>query len=111
MSNPVTIGRIVIYTSRTGDYVMPAIVSATKSTLFQPNVEAGNIPDCSSDEHVHLAVFTAGTPGKRREALDFKVESEHPVSENVAGTYQEWDIPHDASGEPGTWCWPHQADL
>ncbi len=103
-----TIGRIVHYRSRTGDYVVPAIVTATRDTLHRPNVEAGLIPDCSTDEHVHLTVFTPGPPGKRAAATDFLVESEHGRAENVGGLYQEWDIPKAPDGElaPGTWCWP-----
>lgn len=112
-----SIGRIVIYRSRTGDYDCPAIVTATAETLNPKGVELGHIPALSSDEHIHLTVFTAGKPGLRRGAGDFKVESEHGRSENVAGCYQEWDIPHceppeipyDAGAEalkPGTWRWP-----
>jgi hypothetical protein len=65
--------------------------------------------DLSSDTHVHLTVFTPGKPGKRRSADDFLVESEHGRSENVAGCYQEWDIPFvDVGGviTPGSWRWP-----
>jgi hypothetical protein len=108
-----TIGRIVVYRSRTGDYDVPAIINCTTDTLNPKGVEAGYVPDLSSDLHVHLTVFTPGKPGLRTDALDFKVESEHGRSENVAGSYQEWDIPvHDDEGraptppEPGTWRWP-----
>ena len=105
-----TIGRIVIYRSRTGDYDVPAIVTATTDTLNPKGVEAGHIPPLTSPSHVHLTVFTAGKPGLRQGAEDFKVTSEQPVSENVAGCYQEWDIPEDATRDaevpPGTWRWP-----
>lgn len=103
------IGRIVLYRSRTGDYDVPAIVTATVNTLNPKGVELGHIPALSSPDHVHLTCFTAGKPGMRRGADDFKVESPHPTSENVAGTYQEWDIPWSPEGtdvEPGTWRWP-----
>lgn len=114
-----SIGRIVIYRSRTGDYDVPAIVTATTETLNPKGVELGHIPDLSSDRHVHLTCFTAGKPGKRRGAEDFKVESEHGRSENVSGCYQEWDIPFDGDVEelpagnpdevaPGTWRWPER---
>jgi hypothetical protein len=113
-----TIGRIVIYRSRTGDYDVPAIITATVETLNPKGVELGHIPALSSDDHVHLTCFTAGKPGKRRDAEDFLVESEHGRSENVAGCYQEWDIPFspaqppipDASRSivPGTWRWPER---
>jgi hypothetical protein len=117
-----TIGRIVIYRSRTGSYSVPAIVTATTETLNPQGVAAGHVPALSSDEHVHLTVFTPGRPGMRGGAGDFVVESQHGRSENVAGCYQEWDIPHDGlppadkivAGEraeqaPGTWSWPQRA--
>lgn len=110
------LGTIVIYRSRTGDYDVPAIVTANTESLDAKGVEAGHIPALSSYDRVHLTVFTAGKPGLRSGATDFKVESEHPRSENVAGCYQEWDIPrHDvgnwspatgvpgADPAPGTW--------
>ena len=110
-----SIGRVVIYRSRTGDYDVPAMVTATVSSLNPKGVELGHIPALSSASHVHLTVLTPGKPGKRRDAEDFKTESPHGRSENVAGTYQEWDIPS-AFGDsqpaeggevpPGTWRWP-----
>lgn len=103
------IGRIVIYRSRTGDYDVPAIVTATVDTLNPKGVELGHIPDLSGNNCVHLTCFTAGKPGKRRDAEDFKEESPHPRSENVAGCYQEWDIGEATSEEnpePGSWRWP-----
>ena len=103
-----TIGRIVVYRSRTGDYDVPAIINATKASLNPKGVELGHVPDLSSDTHVHLTVFTPGKPGMRRDADDFKVESEHDRSENVAGCYQEWDIPFVDVGAhvlPGSWRW------
>ena len=104
-----TIGRIVIYRSRTGDYDVPAIITATQDTLNRKGVEAGHIPDLSGAACVHLTVFTAGKPGRRRDADDFLVESDHGRSENVAGCYQEWDIPcGDGALMPGTWRWPER---
>lgn len=112
-----TIGRIVIYRSRTGDYDVPAIVTATTDTLNPKGVELGHVPPLSGPDHVHLTCFTAGTPGMRRGAQDFLVESAHPRSENVAGCYQEWNIPPvdlPPLGEvppepgPGTWRWPER---
>jgi hypothetical protein len=104
-----TIGRIVIYRSRTGDYDVPAMIVGTVDTLNPKNVEAGYLPGLSSDEHVHLVVFTPGPPGKRAAAADFKTESEHGRSENVSGTYQEWDIPRTVVHPgPGTWRWPER---
>lgn len=119
-----TIGRIVIYRSRTGDYDIPAMVTATTDTLNRKGVEAGYVPDLSSDEHVHLTVFSPGMPGLRKtgEHTDFKVVSKHPVSKNVSGCYQEWDIAQWVSPDvmggpdisvtapvdpaPGSWRWP-----
>ena len=79
-----------------------------------------HVPALSGDKHVHLTCFTAGKPGMRRGAQDFRVESKHPRSENVAGCYQEWDISFHAGGNqplgelpiapaPGTWRWPERA--
>jgi len=115
-----TIGRIVIYRSRTGDYDVPAVITATRETLNRKGAELGHVPDLSSDGHVHLTVLTPGKPGERRDAADFKVESEYERSENVAGCYQEWDIPQqldlppeatavlDPEPAPGTWRWPER---
>lgn len=105
-----TIGRIVIYRSKTGDYVMPAIITATTETLYRPNVEAGHVPDLSSDMHVHLVVFTAGMPGhvalttaENHPELADPSRRNHPYG----GTYQEWDIPWNADASAaGAWSWP-----
>ena len=115
----ITIGRIVIYKSRTGDYVVPAIVNCTADTLSPRGVEAGHVPPLTGQGHVHLTVLTPGKPGMRRGASDFVVESEHGRSENQGGTYTEWDIPpatpdgliqsYDQSYDqmpPATWAWP-----
>lgn len=118
-----SLGRIVIYRSRTGDYDLPAIVNATKDSLNPKGVEAGYVPDLSSPTHVHLTVFSPGRGGLRKGAEDFKVTSPFPVSENVSGCYQEWDIAYAydpdeertygesmqriAEVAPGTWRWPH----
>lgn len=113
-----SIGRIVTYRSRTGDYDVPAIINCTVDSINEKGVALGHVPDLSGDEHVHLTVFTPGKPGKRRDADNFKVESEHGRSENVAGCYQEWDIPFYGGptsdlpeGEeipPGSWRWPEK---
>jgi hypothetical protein len=101
-----TIGRIVIYRSRTGDYDVPAIITATIESLNRKGVELGHVPDLEAPGNVHLTVFTPGKPGMRRGADDFQVESAHGRSENVAGCYQEWDIPYSPEPSPGTWRWP-----
>lgn len=109
-----TIGRIVIYRSRTGNYDVPAIVNCTTETIYQPGVDAGHVPPLSSPDHVHLTVLTPGKPGLRQTADDFKVESPHGRGENVAGCYQEWDVPFEdpiGGGEqpaPGSWRWPER---
>jgi hypothetical protein len=103
------IGDRVIYRSRTGDYDVPAIVNCTVDTINPEGVELGHVPALSGDYCVHLTVLTPGKPGMRREATDFKTESPHGRSENVAGTYQEWDVAynHDGNDEPapGSWRW------
>lgn len=103
-----TIGRIVIYRSRTGNYSVPAIVTATVDTLAPEGVkryeETGGhegVPPLSSETHVHLTVLTPGKPGLRVNAQDFEVESPHGRAENVGGVYQEWDVPLDAAPEFG----------
>lgn len=99
-----TIGRIVHYRSRTGNYTVPAIITATQETLYRPGVDGGFVPDLTDARNVHLTVFTPGKPGLRTTADDFVAPSVPPVSENVAGTYQEWDVPE--GDGPGTWQWP-----
>lgn len=108
-----SIGRIVTYRSRTGDYDVPAIVTATTETLnpkgpaaYEESGGHKGVPPLSSETHVHLTVFTPGLPGQRATAEDFKVQSEHGMSENVSGCYQEWDIPFYAEPAPGAWRWP-----
>lgn len=101
-----TLCRMVVYRSRTGDYEVPAVVNCTHDSIHPKGVELGHVPPLTEPGNVHLTVFTPGKPGKRRGAKDFKVTSPHPVSENVAGSYQEWDIPYDPEGGPGTWRWP-----
>lgn len=107
-----TIGRIVRFRSRTGSYTVPAIITATVDTLDPRGVELGHVSGLSSPTHVHLTVFTSGKPGMRRGADNFVgARAAEPVSENVAGCYQEWNVPLDVpevEGEeyPGTWHWP-----
>jgi hypothetical protein len=116
---PPQIGTVVIYRSRTGRYDCPAVVVATAETLDPNGVELGHVPPITNpSEHVHLVVLTPGIPGKRSTATDFLAQSPHGHRENVAGTYQEFDIPFDpvpppdktVHGEPttprpGTWRW------
>ena len=121
MMSGLGLGRFVIYRSRTGSYSVPAVITCTTRSLNPAGVESGNLPPLSSDEHVHLTVFTPGKPGLRAAAADFLVTNQMPVSENVAGCYQEWDIsywePDDGQKQawgtgdysvqpPATWAWP-----
>lgn len=113
-----SIGRVVVFRSRTGTYSMPALISATVDTLHRPNVDAGHIPELTSDRHVHLTAFTAGIPGERSASSDPELGKANPPA---GGTLQEWDVeewaPVDADGaafaagdytaQPaGTWAWP-----
>lgn len=105
-----TIGRIVTYRSRTGDYDLPAIVNCTTETLSPKGVEAGHVPDLSGDMCVHLTVFTPGKPGTARDQA-FEVESPHGRGVNVAGCYQEWDVMPSrdpATPDAGSWRWPER---
>lgn len=106
------IGDIVTYVSRTGNYVVPAIVNCTTETIHPPGVAAGFVWPLSSSEHVHLTVFSPGRPGMRTAGgsgpADFVNPSTYPISENVSGCYQEWDIAFDPDGGAGTW---HPRDL
>lgn len=106
-----TIGRIVTYRSKTGSYDLPAIVTATTATLDPKGVELGHVPPLSSDEHVHLTVFTCGKRGTAREGNEVNGEA-------AGGSYQEWDVVHGLIGEtatgeaieppPGSWRWPER---
>lgn len=116
-----TIGRIVLYRSRTGLYTVPAIVAATEDTLAQSGIAAwvrsgrtAGTPPLSSALHVHLVVCTPGIPrcgmNMPKEALALMHEDVMP-SENMAGTYQEWDVAFDGGDqdveqEPCSWRWP-----
>jgi hypothetical protein len=97
-----TIGRIVTYRSKTGDYDVPAVVNCTVDTLSPKGVEPGHVPALSSDQHVHLTLFTPGKQGTARPG--------NAVNNAAAGgTYQEFDIPPATSQEnpePGDWRWP-----
>lgn len=110
-----TIGRIVLYRSRTGQYTVPAIITATSITLNPSGVKAGGVAPLTDSQNVHLTVFTPGKPGLRGNAQDFVGRADAPISENVAGCYQEWDVPPasehgplaDRDGqEPGSYRWP-----
>lgn len=117
-----TLGRVVLYRSRTGNYTVPGIVTAVEGSLYQPNVDAGYIAGLSSDTHVHLSALTPGKPGTRGpENVDMVVPDSpgRPIRPNLAGLYQEDDVPywdpvdcgvfdhqHLDEQPAGTWTWP-----
>lgn len=103
-----SIGRIVVYRSRTDKYDLPGVVNCTRDTLNPEGVEMGNLPDLSDDLHVHLTVFSPGSSGLRAQAADFVAESPHGRHENHGGTYTEWNVGYDPQGAPGTWRWPER---
>lgn len=100
-----TIGRIVIYRSRTGNYDVPAIITATDDRM---GVELGHVPPLTGYNAVHLTVFTPGKQGTAREGNE--------VNPTIGGgsSYQEFDIPQseeldiDETPAPGTWRWPER---
>lgn len=97
-----SIGRIVTYRSRTGNYSCPAIITATVESLWPEGVERGEVPALSSPGHVHLHVFTPGGQGSYAE---HDVPFDHPmplVDVETAG-----DGPHTAPAQaPRSWRWP-----
>lgn len=121
-----TLGRIVLFRSRTGDYDVPAIITATKASLNPKGVKAGAVPKLDSDQHLHLTVFTPGTPavgvnapGRTTEKAAKEKLPEGASSLNLSGCYQEWNVPPqvppivgdpEARGtqelSPGAWRWP-----
>lgn len=112
-----SIGRIVVYRSRTGAWSVPAIVAATQETLNVDLVKAGYCPDLDSPEHVHLVVFSPGRPMTPQEQTVLHANFVNPpVDEawtdvNMGGTFREWNIPIDVGSEeqaPGTWRWPER---
>lgn len=117
------IGRIVWYRSKTGNYTLPAMITATVETLHRPNVEAGHVPDLDSPTHVHLTVNTCGIPGERAADVDPTLGT--GPSQPYGGSYPEWNVPYDEMGstddtyesvagggedddrqQAGTWMWP-----
>ena len=78
-----TLGRIVLYRGKLGRQLWrPAIVVCTRWDLDPEGVEAGEIPDITGDNNVHLHVFT---PSER-------------------GFFTEYDVAF--GDEPGNWRWP-----
>lgn len=106
-----TLGDTVHYRSKTAAYTLAARVSATRGTLFRLGVEEGNVPDLDDEMHVHLTVDTPGIAGRRNSTTPPEVgEALTSRSTPAGGTYQEWNVPYDPTGETGgTWMWPARA--
>lgn len=82
-----TIGRIVIYRGKRGrQNVRAALITCTVDTLDRAGVEAGEVQDLDSVNHVHLNVFT---PSQIGAFVEFNV----PMAEG-------------AELQPGEWSWP-----
>ncbi|HEX7246433.1 MAG TPA: hypothetical protein VF245_12810 [Solirubrobacterales bacterium] len=99
-----TIGRMVVYRSKTGSYDLPAVVTATQLSLDPKGVELGHVPELSGTDRVHLTVFTCGKQGTAREGNAVNNEA-------AGGSYQEFDIPQHVEGDeiaPGSWRWPER---
>lgn len=88
MNNPIMIGRVVWYRSKTGRYTCPAIITAITATLYQPAVDGGHIKPLTDETHVHLHVLTPGIPGERLPGTDPSIGQANP-----GGYYQEFDVP------------------
>jgi len=65
MTSPiVTAGRIVMYRGKYGfNTLRPAIVVCTVDTLDPRGVQTGEVSALSTDQHVHLQVFTPSEKG------------------------------------------------
>ena len=131
LSNP--FGDVVAYRSRTGDYTVPALVCATVDSINPEGVRRGRVPPLTSETHVHLVCFTPGDPRRFVDDQPYdattpsvtftRIDPSQPLGERAVGpgtprdpahitvaspfggTYQEWDIPFDPDGAPGTWRW------
>lgn len=90
-----SIGRIVTYRSKTGNYDVPAIVTATADSLWSEGVERGDVPPLDSPEHVHLHVLTPGAQGSYQE---FNVPSADVVADGL-----NYETPPARS-----WRWPER---
>ncbi len=99
-----TITRMVKYRSKTGNYDLPAVVTATTETLDPEGVDLGHVPPLTDASHVHLTVFTCGKQGTAREGHMINLQA-------AGGTYQEFDIPWAGEGDeipPGSWRFPER---
>lgn len=104
-----TVGRIVHYRSKTGNYTLPAMITATHETLWPEGVALGEVPALSSEAHVHLQVFTPGIaesypehdvpfyPGPRSDVGHFAAA--------IAGVSPPDGPPEQPAG---SWRWPER---
>lgn len=96
------LGSVVIYRSKTGDYDLAAIVTATSETLSSGGVEAGEVKPLSDRTNVHLQVFT---PGKARHYQEFDVPQDDVGATTVQAVIDAGVLP---APTPGTWRWPER---
>jgi hypothetical protein len=84
-----SIGRIVHYRSKTGNYIMPAMIIATQDSLWAAGVEKGDVDPITDPTNVHLLCFTTGKQIQ----------------------YQEFNVPQVPGPDrmiPQTWWWPER---
>lgn len=119
MSQKATIGRIVTYRTdgRNGiEYDLPAIVNCTRDTHPGPQYPNGKLNPLmipSSDEHVHLTVFTPGGFGSQvlgEDGLSIPGDDKEWVGatemKSGSGSYVELNVGYSANPQPRTWRWP-----
>lgn len=94
---PVRLGDDVLYRSRTGDYWLAAKVARTDRS--SSTVALGR----AKRHGIDLAILTASE-------VDLVVFSPGGAANSPHGTYFERTIPHDPTGQPGTWCWPSEVE-
>jgi hypothetical protein len=99
-----TIGRIVIYRSKTGDYDLPAIITGTRDSMSAAGMaRAGDDAEklvLSTPTHVHLEVLTPGAQGRYQE---------HNVPMCPLTVAQQTGVAHEApKPEPRSWRWPER---
>ena len=117
MQSLIRLGERVVYRSRTGDYSLTGIVTATVDTINPIGVERGQVPPLTANDRVHLAIFTPGLPpvdmppvtrtivdptkplGSRVRPFTYDpgipelTPDEFIAIQALGGTYQEFDVP------------------
>ena len=95
-----TIGRIVHYRSQTGDYTLPATITATIDSLEPAGLKRMPELALSGPWHVHLIAFSPGPATTIRE-LNVPLWVPGP-----AGAF-DGEATQTLPGQvPGTWAWP-----